>query len=348
MFGKSLRYYRLKNNFSKRQLAAMVHVTLMSTTHYEQGTRMPSMEIIEALAEALHVRVSDFLAIPNENLVFAHGPFPKGCKLTKRQKDYLCAAVEEYMSRFYLIVEILGGDVLPPAPACHVLSLSHIGDAEEDAKALRRYLHMREDGPVGHLIEHLENMGVLVCLLDLENTAFSGMHGLVNGRPYIALKDNAPPEYLHSAIARELSLLSFAWPDSLPEQVREERANAIAGAFLFPQEDVQRQLGMGQPAVPPEDRERICREYGISMSLLRLRSAQCGIALDRVPEDWDYSRSAEYRGNQREAIRMPREEPLLFSQLVYRAVREQEISIQKGAELLQQSYSEVSSHCFGG
>lgn len=47
-----------------------------------------------------------------------------------------------------------------------------------------------------------------------------------------------------------------------------------------------------------------------------------------------------------EPVRIPPEEPRLFKQLVFRAVGENEISIQKGAELLQMPYDEVRSHCF--
>lgn len=41
-----------------------------------------------------------------------------------------------------------------------------------------------------------------------------------------------------------------------------------------------------------------------------------------------------------------KEEPNLFEQLVYRAVTEEEISIQKGAELLKTSYDAVAKACF--
>ena len=116
MLGKSLRYHRLKSNLFKRQLAAMTHSTVRWITCYEQDTRIPSMETIEALAAALHVQTSDFLAVWDETLVFTHGPFRRGDRLTIRQQDYIRAAVEEYMSRFYQILSILGGGLLPEAP----------------------------------------------------------------------------------------------------------------------------------------------------------------------------------------------------------------------------------------
>ena len=352
MLGKSLRYHRLKSNLFKRQLAAMTHSTVRWITCYEQDTRIPSMETIEALAAALHVQISDFLAVWDETLVFTHGPFRRGDRLTRRQQDYIRDTIEEHMSRFHQILSILGGALLPEAPACHALPLSPSGDAEEDAKALRHSLFLPVEGPVGNLIARLEDMGILVCLLPLGYSAFSEMRGLVNGRHYIALRDNLPPEHMRSSLARALSQLRFAWPDSLTDSAIEERADAISSAFLFPREDVERVLGrgmgMGQHTISPQDMERICQEYGISLALLELRAAQCGIAPDHVPKALDRTRSEERGWNRNEPAQIPREEPLLFSQLVCRAVREHEISIQKGAEPLQQSHQTVESHCFGG
>lgn len=46
-----------------------------------------------------------------------------------------------------------------------------------------------------------------------------------------------------------------------------------------------------------------------------------------------------------EPSRIEPEKPSLFEQLVFRAVSEGEISIQRGAELLKMPYQEVVSHC---
>ena len=85
MFNKNLKYYRLKQNMSKKELASLVNVTPMAITHYESGERRPNMETIKALASALGVRVSDFLSRRNENLVFVHGEFRKNSKLSVNQ-----------------------------------------------------------------------------------------------------------------------------------------------------------------------------------------------------------------------------------------------------------------------
>ncbi len=342
MLSKNIKYYRLKNNLSKKELAALIQVTPMSISYYESGERKPSMEVIQALAKALNVKVSDFLAKRDENLVFVHGEFRKGSKLSRKQQDYICASVEEYMSRFFSAVEILGGEVLPAAPACHRVRLS--SNAEDDAKALRKYLRISEAGPIGNLVEMLENKGVLIYFLDIDSDAFSGMNGLVDGRPYIIVNGNMSPERIRSTIVHEMAHFIFEWPRDMVDKEIEDRATAISGAFLLSAEDAKRELGIRRSAVT-KDMTIVCKEYGISMYLLVKRANLCGIITDSIVKDF-YIRAGQNGWKRNEPVRIPREEPMLFPQLVFRAVSENEISVQKGAELLKRSFSYVADQCF--
>lgn len=342
MLSKNLRYYRLKNNLSMKELASMIQVTPMAISHYENGERKPSMDVILALAKALNVKVSDFLANRDENLVFSHGEFRKGSKLSVKQQDYICASVEEYMNRFYSAVEILGGEVLPDAPVCHGVRLS--SNTEEDAKALRKYLRISEAGPVGNLVELLENKGVLVYFLNVDSDAFSGMNGLVGDRPYIVVNGNMSPERIRSTIAHEMAHFIFVWPENMADKEIESRATAISGSFLLSEEDAKREMGIRRSAVT-KDMAIICKEYGISMYLLVKRARLCGIITDKIEKDF-YISAGQHGWKRNEPVRIPREEPMLFSQLVFRAVSENEISVQKGAELLKRPYSYVADQCF--
>lgn len=342
MFHKNLRYYRLKNNMSMKELASLVGVSPMAISHYENGERKPGMDTIKALAQALGVRVTDFLGSRNENLVFAHGEFRKSTKLSGKQQDYIREAVEEYMSRFYSAVDVLGGEVLPEAPMCHGLAMT--GDAEKDALAMRRYLKVSEFGPVGNLIELSENRGILVYECEIENDAFSGMNGLVNGRPYIVINGNMSPERVRSTIVHEMAHFIFKWPEDMNEKQMEVMATAISGAFLFPEADAKRELGIRRSFVS-KDMALICREYGISMYLLVKRANLCGILNDNAAKNF-YIKAAQAGWKKNEPVRIAEEKPMLFMQLVFRAVSENEISVQKGAELLKQSYTFVNSQCF--
>lgn len=341
MFSKNLRYYRLKNSMTKKELADKSELTSMAITHYENGTRKPSIEILKKLAAALNVRVSDFLAVRNENLVFTHGEFRKTSTLPAAKQEYVRESVEEYFSRFFTVVELLGGEVLPEAPDCHALGMT--GDAEEDARAMRRHLGIADEGPINDLITILENKGILIYVCNIESNKFSGMNGFVNDRPYIIVNGNMSPERNRSTIAHELAHLLFAWTEDMEEKEVEATATAIAGAFLFPRADAIRELGVRRNTVS-NDMSLICREYGVSMFLLVKRARIANIiSKDAEHRFYVIANSSGWHTN--EPSRIAPEKPSLFEQLVFRAVSEGEISIQRGAELLKMPYNDVVSHC---
>lgn len=84
MFHKNLRYYRLREGLSMNELASMVGEIQRSISQYESGGKKPSMDMIERLAKALNIRVSDFLRRWDDGLEFKHGEFRKGSQLPKK------------------------------------------------------------------------------------------------------------------------------------------------------------------------------------------------------------------------------------------------------------------------
>jgi len=341
VFSKNLKYFRLKKELSKKDLADRIDVTPMAITHYESGTRKPDMSVVKKMAEALGIRVADFLAVRNENLVFSHGDFRKNSTLSVAQQEYVRESVEEYFSRFLTIVEILGGEVLPDAPETNKLHLSE--DNEANAQALRKHLGLADDGPIANLVELLENKGILVYTCKIENDKFSGMNGFINDRPYIVINETMSSERNRSTIVHELAHLMFTWPQEMEDKRVEAIATAIGGAFLFPGTDALRELGIRRSGWS-SDMVLVAKEYGISMFLLMKRAGLLHIVSESTEKS--FYMSASSRGwRKKEPSRIGRETALLFEQLVFRAVNENEISLQKGAELLQVTYDEISSRC---
>lgn len=341
MFGKNLKYYRLKNNMSMKELADLIGISPMAISHYENEERRPNMQTIKALANALHVRVTDFLANRDTDLEFCFGEFRKNNKLSAKQQEFIKEEVEEYFGRFYQAVNILGGEVLSDYPELHSLELTE--SAEKNALKLREKLELSKNGPIGGLIEILENKGILVYLCDIKSDHFSGMNGTVNGRPYIIINNNMNPQRIRSTIAHEMAHLMFDWPDDMDDKDVENMANAISGAFLFPLSDMKRELGIRRSAIT-NDMVGICKEYGISMYMLVMRANKNGIVNDYVARKF-YINANKAGWKRNEPPRANTEETGLFYQLVYRAVAENEISVQKGAELLHESFEKVMKEC---
>lgn len=341
MFSKNLKYYRLKNALTMKELAEQLNVTPMAISNYESGKRKPDMALLEKMAKVLGVRISDFLAIRNNRLEFNHGGFRKNSTLSKAQQDFVRESVEEYFNRFMTIVEILGGEVLPDAPETNVLEFSY--DPENDAQLLRKHLNLAIDGPICNLIEILENKGILIYTCEIDNDKFSGMNGFVNDRPYIVINKKMNPERKRSTIVHELAHLMFKWTEGINDKEIESHSTAISGAFLFPKKDALRELGIRRTSIS-KDMELVAKEYGISMYLLVKRAQLSNIISESLAEE--FFKKANFIGWKRnEPARIEDEQPLLFNQLVCRAVNEGEISIQKGAELLKVSYDEIVSHC---
>ena len=344
MFSKNLKYYRLKNGFTKKELAEMVDVKPSMITYYENGRSKPGMDNMKKLAAALNVRISDFLVARDQDVKYSHGEFRRKSTLPKMQQDLVREQVEEYFNRFMTVVEILGGEVLPAGPNCHTLPLAE--DDEANGMALRRLLGIAEEGPIKDLIGTLENKGILIYECDIGDNRFSGINGTVNGRPYIALNPHMTPERNRSTIAHELAHLMFDWgaSDKTAEKDIEKRATAISGAFLFCKEDALRELGLKRSAIS-NDMVPTAVEYGISMMMLAKRAELLGIVSAEAYQRFCmWASHAGWRTD--EPPRINPEKPTLFRQLTSRAVCEKEISIQRGAELLQIPYTEMESLCY--
>lgn len=327
-------------SLSKKELANKVNVTPMAISNYENGNRKPEMDILKKIAEVLEVRIADFLVVRNEGLKFSHNEFRKGAALSKEKQELVYESVEEYFSRFMDSVEILGGDVLPHVPQCYTLKIT--GDAEKDALALRKHLNFAIDGPIDDLIGKLENKGFLIFLHEIEDDKFSGINGFVNDRPYIMLNKKMSAERNRSTLVHELAHLMFDW-SNYDENKIEEYATAIGGAFLFPKVDVIRELGIRRSGIT-RDMIMVAKEYGISMMLLAKR-AEISNVISSFALKHFYVLASQLGWRKNEPSRILPENPLLFEQFVYRAINEDEISIQRGAELLKIPYVQVASKC---
>lgn len=343
MFDKNLKYFRLKNNLSMSELAKMSGLSKMAISYYEKGERTPDMNTLKKLAEVLNINIMDFMLVRNDKLIFQHGAFRKNSRLNKSKQEYMREEIEEYFNRFYNIVNILGEKVLPEAPSTGVLVLSD--DNEVNARALRGLLKLSLVGPIGNLVNIVENNGVLVYQHVVNGGTYSGMNGSIDGRPYIAVNVGMSSERQRFTIAHELAHIFFDW-SSVDESICESLCNLIAGSFLFPSDDALRELGVKRRSLSC-DLKITAVEFGISVQCLAYRARELKIINETAYREFNIlvSKLGWRKG---EPSRIELEVSNLFRQLVFRAIAEGEISIQKGAELLRVSFSEVESELLCG
>lgn len=336
MVSKNIVYYRLKKGLTQKELSAAVGVTPMAISNYEKGLRVPDLTMSRKLADALDTSLAGLMSTGSEEHQFVHCEFRKMARFSKNNQEYVCSSVEAYLGRFFMIADYLGEAVLREAPVCHVLDPSM--DAEIDAQQLRKYLGFASEGPISNMVGALENKGILIYLFEYDNDHFSGMNGTVDGRPYIMVNSKMTAERQRSTLIHELAHIFFKVPKE-EDAAWEKHMNAVSGAFLFPKEDAFNELGVRRHAVTG-DMVMVAKEYGISLQMLAKRAHVLKILDDAAYRAFNIQMNKiGWRKNEPE--RIPKEKTNLFRQLVLRAVSEEELSISKGAELLQVPVIEI-------
>lgn len=287
----------------------------------------------------------DFLLIRNRNNNFFHNKWPKGVYFSKEKQKLVLESIEEYFSRFMGTIEILGGEILPDFPQCYFLEFT--GDVGKDALSLRTHLHFAVNCQINNLIGQLENKGFLIFVDEIIKDEFFALSGFVNNRPYIMLNTKYTTEDNRLLLSYELARLMFNWEKAqLDGKETIKFTKAIGKAFLFPKKDVIRELGIKRRAIT-KDMLIVAAKYGISMITLAERAGICNVISKSVVEDF-YTKFLKFGWDNGEPTRIEVEKPLLFEQLVYRAINEDEINIQRGVELLKIPYTQVVDKCCFG
>lgn len=337
MIGKNLKYYRQLAGLSQDKLAEMVGITKMTISNYENNKRDADSDTVIKLADALNIKASALLLNPKGSAVITHAEFRKKSGMSFSSIDMVYEKVDRYLGRFHTVLRVLGDTVLPNASMIEKVPFT---DIENCGMKMREFLSLSSAGPVGNIIDALENRGIIVCQLDLADDCFSGINGTLNGRPYIAVNKNMTPERQRFTLIHELAHILFIIPDDVNE---EKTVDGIAGAFLFPIDDVVREIGYSRTNICGELRS-LQREYGISMQSILIRAKQAGCITASVYEE--HQKWISKSGSRKdEKSGLTPEYSTLFEKLVVRAVSEDMMNMNKASELLELPYSIVQRLC---
>ncbi len=337
MIGKNLKYYRQLEGLSQDKLAGMVGLTKMTISNYENNKREANSDTVIKLADALNIKATALLMNPKGAAVITHAEFRKKSGMSLSSIDMVFEKVDRYLGRFHTILRILGDAVLPNVAA---IDKTFFTDIEISGLKMREFLSLSSTGPVGNIVDALENRGIIVCQIDFNDAHFSGINGTLNGRPYIAINKTMPSERQRFTLIHELAHILFNFPAGINE---EKTVDGITGAFLFPKDDVVRELGYSRTNIRGELRT-LQREYGISMQSILIRAKQAGCITSAVYEDhqkW-ISRNG-LRKDEKSGLIL--EESTLFKTLVVRAVSEDMINMTRASELMELPYNKVQQLC---
>jgi len=227
--GERLRLARVALGLTLDQLGARVSATRQYLNQLEQGVKMPTEEMAEALAAALGVSARFF------NLPADPGIRPEQCHFRK-QRTTPVSIVSQVLARGTLLdgfVSRLDSELdLPPVsfPDIPVTSTADIEDAADEA---RRHWKLGT-GPVSNMMRVVENAGAVVSF-------FGGVSERVDAlsidcrRPMIIRSEAKPAACrLRFDLAHEAGHLIMHRGVQTGDKPTEDQANRFASAFLLP------------------------------------------------------------------------------------------------------------------
>ena len=338
MLGARIKQGRVAAGLSLRELAQAVDLSAMAISKYERDLIKPSSDTLLRLGKALGVRVEYFFRQPTIELTEVD--FRKHVRLSKQDEAKALDDVREKLERWLELEAIIPASW--PKAFALPRGLPQRIDAYEDIEAVAEKLRTSwslGSGPIGNLIDKLEEEGIKVILTPHDGgKKFDGLVAKANGHTVIVVGEDWPGDRQRFTLAHELGHLVLH--GRLADGLDEERAcHRFASAFLVPRREAIRLLGNSRSWIEPRELYLLKHEWGLSMNGWLYRAQDLGI-LNRAAarRHWEFFAAQSENGitwrEHEPGTAYARERPLRFAQLVYRALAEDLIGESKAAELL--------------
>ena len=352
MIGDRIRLARNKSGLSLRDLAAAMDelVTAQAIGKYERGEDVPSSRVLSALTKVLKVSLSYLL--DTQGIVLSSVEFRTKANTTAKDRAHVETEVLEWIERYLQIEIVLELDSAKwNCPVESPVQLKDVGDAEHLAKQVRDVWELGID-PIPNMTELLEEKGLKVLTVPLPDrvSGFTCTVGRGDGQPslpVIVVNNKFSLERRRLTVAHELAHRLID-TDCLEDKDEEKAATLFAGAFLMPKEHLLKEVGKHRNAFGYKEIVDLKHMYRVSGLALLMRLKQLSVisestlvyAFKTIARGW---RTQEPDELEKPESRGQRERARRFERLSYRALAEGLISLQKAAELLRLTVSEVEA-----
>ncbi len=332
MIGERLKRARSATGLSMAKLGKAVGVSANMIKKYEHNDSMPSSSVLIKMAEALGVRTEFFFRPMTVTLSGIE--YRKKASTPQKVLDKITADVLDQAERWLELKNLWPEFPIPSfqRPA-NMPAVSTLNDLEAFSVEVRRAWQLGLN-PLPDMIDMLESKGVLVIVTDSDQAdKVDGMQATVEKQPVIVISDQWPGCRQRFTLAHELGHLLLE--GVLPENIDEEQAcNRFASAFLLPGDGAIEHLGAQRQNIDWKELYLLKHEYGLSMASILYRCLALGILSKQKCHSLFIQFSANGWRRKEPGQPYPKEQTLLFEQLVYRGAGEGLISDSKAAELL--------------
>lgn len=243
--GDRLREARQVRGLRGVELAELLDVTPQAISNYETGRNTPTPPVAEAIAAKLNLPLAYFMRPTPEcraDPVF-YRSMSTATKAARSRAEGRLQWLESIAGHLESVVKFpdvnLPGLDLPADP----LRLGD-DDIERIAGYVRAHWQMTADGPIAHMVNLLENHGVIIARDRLGAVTLDSLSSFSSstGRPYVMIgtdkgtavrwRFDAAHELAHLVLHRGINPKVLATPGEFKRL--EEQAHRFSAAFLLP------------------------------------------------------------------------------------------------------------------
>lgn len=333
IFSQRLKAARLVLGFSQKELSDKVNISKQAISKYEKGLMLPNSVLLIQFTNVLK-RKPDYFFRPFQTTL-DKVDFRKKSRLSGKRLAALKAIIADKLERYLELESILGIDEVFKNPIENI-KIKNFEDVENAVKQLLIEWNLG-DNPMPNIIELLENKHIKVIEIDGEKYQdFDGLSAYVNDKiPVIVINQQHDIIRKRFTILHELGHLLLSIPDEATQKEKESYCNRFAGAMLIPKSQIQQELGLKRTRVAIQELIELKEYYGISIAALVYRANDLGIISDYKANQFWKQRNQNIQlkreigfGNYE-----GKEHSGRFEQLLYKALAEELITLNKAAVL---------------
>jgi len=337
LFSERFKSARILRGFSLQDLANALEnkISRQALHKYEKGKVIPDSDMIGRLSRVLQVQPDFFFR--DIKIELGNLEFRKLTKLPVKEQNKIVESTKDVLARYLELEEIIGIEIKFENPLKDFPIISSFEDIEKAALKVRNSWVLGLD-PIYNSIELLEDNHIKVISVNSEDS-FDGMQTWLNQTiPVIVINRSnlKSADRVRFTVLHELGHLLLPL-GNLSDKLKEKYCNQFAAAMLIPKAAIQKELGISRKKLFIQELGELKKQYGIFIQSLMYRCKDLGIISEShlnqlvliiANNGWKIEEPVQYTGL---------EESNRFTQLLFRALAEELISINKAAVLNNQS-----------
>jgi Zn-dependent peptidase ImmA (M78 family)/transcriptional regulator with XRE-family HTH domain len=297
------------------ELAEAISLRQGTLSKYETGMLEPSPEVVDELAVALGYPASFFFQ--NDR---PYGFPPYHYRKRKKLSAKTLGRVSAEMNIRRMHIKQLGlsftrntNGFIPEFDPDEYRGRSKKPLSPDEAARAVREMWMLPRGPIQNMVELLEENGAIVVPCDFGTDLLDALSQRIDGMPVLVYVNiNAPMDRLRLTLAHELGHMVLHTTTLRDDDEMEKEADAFAGAFLLPAEDIKPQLRRG---LDLRHLANMKSYWKVSMAAIAVRADRLNLVTPYQMKLF-FMEMGRLGYRRREPNEPPREEPKLLKQMI--------------------------------